>query len=299
VIRISAEEFSLAGDKYLGVPYSDMDCQKFVERVMADLGLKMDLAGSNAWFREVRKHGWVGTPEECKKIFGVIPKGALLFIWKDDGGEVARGYKDGLGNATHIGYKTGRGKGAMNSSSSNGCVCESKFQDKTIKNGGWNRVGLYEKFDYGKSVNWVLEHLGIGGQDPDPDPGEGGKKMQGKVVAENGGTVKLRQKPSTKCGTYWDIPVGTELEILEQGDEWSHCVAGGRVGWMKNEFVEVIGSGDPDQDPDQGDDFGPGDLDPDEKVTVQLQLTRQQAELLLDAADKIAWQLQQIIGARG
>lgn len=296
--KFDALSLSWAGDKYLGRSYSEMDCQEFMERCMEDVGYRRDLAGSNAWYRAMT---WTGTPEECVRVFGEVPKGAFLFILAQDGKEPEKYRKDGIGNASHIGMKTGRNDGAIHSSSSRGKVATSVFKDKSIKNGGWNRVGLLDVFDYGKSVNWILEHIGIG-QDPDPgveDPDEGGTRMQGKVVAENGGTVKLRRKPSTKCGTYWDIPVGTDLEILEQGDEWSHCVAGGRVGWMKNEFVEVIGSGDPDQDPDQGDDFGSGDLDPDEKVTVQLQLTRQQAELLLDAADKIAWQLQQIIGARG
>ena len=105
------------GFQRIGTPYSEMDCQAFVERVMRDCGLKMDLGGSNSWYREVMKHGWVGTPEECKKIFGVIPKGALLFIHAFDGKEPEKYRKDGKGNAKHIGYKTGRGKGAMNSSS--------------------------------------------------------------------------------------------------------------------------------------------------------------------------------------
>lgn len=291
MIKINAEEFSLAGDKYLGRLYSEMDCQEFVERVMRDMGLKMNLAGSNAWYREVMEHGWVGTPEECKKIFGGIPKGALLFIHAFDGKEPEKYRKDGKGNAKHIGYKTGRGKGAMNSSSTNKCVCESNFKDKSI-NGGWNRVGLYEKFDYGKSVNWMLEHIGIG-QDPGQEPAEGGEHMKAKVIAEGGGTVKLRAKPSTGCSTYWDIPVGTELEVLERGDEWSKCVAGGRTGWMKNEFLQV--------DPEAGEDFGPGDLQEPagDLVTVQLQLTRTQAETLLDAIDKVAGQILQAIGGRG
>ena len=62
-MKYSAVEFSLAGDKYLGRSYEEMDCQAFVERCMRDVGLKMDLGGSNSWYREVMKNGWVGTPE--------------------------------------------------------------------------------------------------------------------------------------------------------------------------------------------------------------------------------------------
>ena len=66
---VSAESVSLQGDKYIGTSYSKMDCQAFVERCLADSGLRKDLPGSNAWYREVRKNGWVGTPEECRKRF--------------------------------------------------------------------------------------------------------------------------------------------------------------------------------------------------------------------------------------
>ena len=139
---VSAETVSLQGDKYLGTPYSRMDCQGFVERCLADAGLKKDLAGSNAWYREIRMNGWVGTPEECRARFGKIPNGAFLFILKQDGGEPAKYKPDGLGNSSHIGLCTEpRGKGAIHSSYSRGCVAESEFHNKS-SNGGWNRVDL-------------------------------------------------------------------------------------------------------------------------------------------------------------
>ena len=139
------------GFKYLGVPYSTMDCQAFVEKCLQDCGENKNLAGSNAWFREVNNNGVIMTPEECVRELGTVPKGAFLFILKQDGGEPAKYKPDGLGNASHIGLCTGsRGEGAIHSSQSRGCVAESKFKNKTI-NGGWNRVGLWNKvaYDYG------------------------------------------------------------------------------------------------------------------------------------------------------
>ena len=156
-MKYSAEEFSRAGDKYLGRAYSEMDCQKFVEKCMADVGLRIDLAGANAWYR---KMSWVGSPEECVRRFGCVPKGALLFILEKDGKEPAKYRGDGKGNASHIGIKTGRGEGAIHSSSSRGCVAQSKFRDKTIPNGGWNRVGLWDRFTYGTTVDGYLGHNG-------------------------------------------------------------------------------------------------------------------------------------------
>ena len=149
---IDGNKLGNIGFQYLGVPYSQMDCQEFVEQCLRDCGLNKNLAGSNAWYREVMKNGAVMTPEECVKKLGKVPDGAFLFIVLDDGKEPEKYKQDGLGNASHIGICTGsRGKGAIHSSSSKGCVCESEFHGKTIKNGGWNRVGLWNQvaYDYG------------------------------------------------------------------------------------------------------------------------------------------------------
>ena len=140
------------GFKYLGASYDTMDCQKFVEVCLSDCGLNIDLAGSNTWYREVAKNGRVLTPEECVNELGRVPKGAFLFIVENDGKEPAHFRNDGMGNASHIGLCTGsRGKGAIHSSSKKHCVAESVFREETIKNGGWNMVGLWNKvaYDYG------------------------------------------------------------------------------------------------------------------------------------------------------
>ena len=242
----SAKEFSLAGDKYLGRPYSEMDCQAFVERAMRDVGYKRDLAGSNAWFRAM---DWTGSPEECMREFGCVPTGALLYILKQDGREPEKYKKDGIGNASHIGIVTHRNDGAIHSSSSKGCVCTSAFKDKTVQNGGWNRIGLLKVFDYGKSVNWILEH----GQSP-ADPGGEETPMQGKVAAESGSTVNLRKEPSTSAALVDKIPVGTEIDIIEYGTDWCRVEALGKTGWMMTQFIQMDGEitpGEPEApDPD-------------------------------------------------
>ena len=140
---IDGNRLAAVGFEKLGTPYRKMDCQAFVEWCLRQCGLKKDLAGSNAWYREVMRNGWVGSPEACVQQFGKVPAGAFLFIHAFDGGEERRGYRDGLGNASHIGIVTGKGEGAIHSSSSRGCVAESVFRNKTVPNGGWNRVGLW------------------------------------------------------------------------------------------------------------------------------------------------------------
>jgi len=263
-VKYSAEDFSRAGDKYLGRPYSEMDCQRFVELCMADVGYYRDLAGSNAWFRDM---DWTGSPEECMRVFGSVPTGALLFILEQDGKEPEKYRKDGIGNASHIGIVTHRNDGAIHSSSSRGCVATSVFKDRTIKNGGWNRIGLKRVFDYGNSVNWILEH---GNNGPEGEPGEEDDTVQGIVVAESGDTVKLRQKPSTSCPYYWDIDVGSEITVVEKGPTWCKCIAGGLTGWMMTEFIQFEDDDEPAPDPDIDEDFGDDDINPDETVTIRL-----------------------------
>ena len=48
---ISGEKLAKAGDRFLGRPYSEMDCQDFVERCLRVCGLEKNLTGSNAWKR--------------------------------------------------------------------------------------------------------------------------------------------------------------------------------------------------------------------------------------------------------
>lgn len=93
-------------DKYTGTKYEDLDCQGFVEQVLKDCGVRKpdgtvyNWKGSNSMWRNALL--WKGTIKECEAVYGHIPLGAWLFIVKQDGGEVARGYHDSEGNATHV-----------------------------------------------------------------------------------------------------------------------------------------------------------------------------------------------------
>lgn len=230
---IDGNKLGEVGFEKIGTPYSVMDCQKFVEWCISQCGINIDLRGSNAWYRYVIEHGWVGSPEDCKKKFGCIPKGAFLFIHKFDGGEESKGYKDGLGNASHIGLCTmPKGEGAINSSSSKGCVCESKFQGKTIKNGGWNKVGLWlEKVEY--------EGIDNKSDDPPQEDEPDTPEAWVYVYADNGKPVKMRAKPSSSCRTYWEVPVGSQVMLEEAGKEWSKITWAGRTGWMMSKFLRA------------------------------------------------------------
>ena len=280
----TGKELARAACLYLGRLYSDMDCQKFVENALADVGIHLDLGGSNSWLREVKKNGWAGTPEECIKKFGCIPDGAFLFIHHYDGLEPEKYRKDGIGNANHIGLKTGMtgeqmvdiavaagntkavnynfGDGAIHSSSKKEHVSTSKFKDKSI-DGGWNLVGLWNKLDFGDKINTVLK----GGADDDPiapDPvepepvepvkPEPKEDVYATVWAESGETVNIRKEKSTRSKLVERVPVGAMVRVIKQGNEWSKVCytdpTGAKwYGYMMSEFLKnesCVGSGDGD-----------------------------------------------------
>lgn len=241
---VYGSDLARVGCKYLGTPYTTMDCQAFVERCLKDLGLKKDLAGSNAWYREVMRNGWVGSPEECKDRYGLIPAGAFLFILAKDGKEPAKYQGDGIGNASHIGIYTGLsgnemvqqaklegdaiaggynyGDGAINSSSSRGAVCTSKFAGKSIS-GGWNRIGIWNQVSYD----------GIGG----------GETMIHTMIVhtENGGPLNMREQPSKSSGIITTIPNGTPVGVIDTTTDWSKLDYNGQNGWVMSQYLQEPG----------------------------------------------------------
>lgn len=241
---MTGEELAKAGCRYMGIPYSKLDCQAFVEKALSDIGLKKDLAGSNTWYRFLMTNGWVGTPEECKKIHGFIPVGAFLFIHKTDGKEPAQYRQDGIGNLSHIGIYTGMtgakmceiarqngvvdpsrynfGNGALHSSSSKGCVCTSTFSGNSIK-GGWNRIGLWNRIDYSDTYSKV-EVTKV-------------EPYQAKVV---GGRLSLREQPSSNAERLCWIPDGEIVNVTDEALDWAKTAYNGYTGWVMKQYLEPM-----------------------------------------------------------
>ena len=119
----------------LGIKYSTLDCQGFVERVLLALGVKCNYLGSNDMFRNMCSETM--EKSECIRRYGKIPDGALLFVVKHDGKEPKR-YKDGF-NASHVGICTNKGYGAAESSAGGVKQC------RLIK---WTHVGLCKYITY-------------------------------------------------------------------------------------------------------------------------------------------------------
>jgi len=119
----------------LGIKYSTLDCQGFVERVLLALGVKCNYLGSNDMFRNMCSETM--EKSECIRRYGKIPDGALLFVVKHDGKEPKR-YKDGF-NAAHVGICTNKGYGAAESSAGGVKQC------RLTK---WTHVGLCKYITY-------------------------------------------------------------------------------------------------------------------------------------------------------
>lgn len=259
----SASVLSKQGDKYIGTPYAKMDCQALVEQMLRDVGINLNLTGSNAWYRKMT---WTGSPEECKRTFGRIPVGAFLYILRQDGGEPGKYKADGIGNACHIGIYIARQDGAINSSSKRGKVCYSKFAGKSIS-GGWNRIGLWDRLSYGEDIDKK-----IGGPVP----------VRAIVTSDNGLSVNLRQKASTKASIIARLPVGTVVDVTGSyagsDGEWSSVAAAGYgSGYIMTRYLQMEGAA----------------ADPDQSAggTITVQLTRAQADALVALVDAVADQI--------
>lgn len=231
---IDGNKLGTVGFEKLGTPYSEMDCQAFVEWCLQQCECNKNLAGSNAWYREVMKNGVILSPEECVKEFGCVPKGAFLFIHAYDGGEPAKYKADGLGNASHIGLCTiPRGEGAINSSKSRGGVCESKFKQKTI-NGGWNKVGLWTEvsYDYGGDTPVPTPE-----PTPEPNPEPSPEPITAVVFAPTGNTVNIRKSPSINSPLVERVKIGETVSVITRGEDWCQVRWQRYIGWMMTRFL--------------------------------------------------------------
>lgn len=126
------------GYRNSGIPYSELDCQAFVERVLRDCGYKYDWRGSNHMWREA-----VTDRRDLTAAIadGSLVPGMLLFIVKDDGKEKDRGYHDDMKNAAHVGIYTGMGAGVMHSTTGG-------VQEGTLSGTRWTHCAKFKPITY-------------------------------------------------------------------------------------------------------------------------------------------------------
>lgn len=100
---IKASEFARQAENggYIGIAYSVLDCQAFVEKVLKDCGVSKNWRGSNDM--------WRNAVYDARTIDGDIKPGEWVFTIKHDGKEDKARYKDGV-NAAHVGIYIGGGR---------------------------------------------------------------------------------------------------------------------------------------------------------------------------------------------
>lgn len=188
---ISAKQFveQAFNGNYIGIPYSQLDCQAFVERVLSDCGEKHDWRGSNHMWREALSVKAKITNEMA------IPAGALLFTVKHDGGEKERGYNDNEGNAKHVGIYLGLSRVIH---STTGGV-----QWDDISRSRWTHFGLCKYVDYTQPA--------IG----DDTFNEYYKERSDKIVDETKEFYQTKNPSSSRIIKYINVSDLTDEEITD------------------------------------------------------------------------------------
>lgn len=59
------------------------------------------------------------------------------------------------------------------------------------------------------------------------------------VVADSGSTVKMRSKPSTSDGLYWEVPVGASVQMVEISNGWAKVRYSDKTGYMMAKFLSI------------------------------------------------------------
>ncbi|MBO7731056.1 MAG: hypothetical protein J6S67_00835 [Methanobrevibacter sp.] len=138
--------------------YNQMDCQAFVENVLKDVGIRKpdgtvyNWRGSNSMFRNY--YTWRGTKAEAIKKYGDVPIGAFVYVWQETG-EEQQGYKDGRGNAKHVGIYCGNNvvRDSTRYKDSTGNYVRDGVGTTTLKN--FSRVTLFIGIDYKQTNSYT------------------------------------------------------------------------------------------------------------------------------------------------
>lgn len=85
-----------------------------------------------------------------------------------------------------------------------------------------------------KWTHWAIPAC-VGGEVPGPDPEPTTKAT---VVAEKGGSVRLRKAPSTSATVLANVPIGTVVPVYSVGKDWCEIYAMNLRGYMMTKFLK-------------------------------------------------------------
>lgn len=104
---------------------------------------------------------------------------------------------------------------------------------------GWAYIKWNDKHGWMMDCYLINEQSNPSEPDITPDPAQDNPVDETLTVwADNGMPVKLRQQPSTSCNIYERLPVGTEVELVKYGAEWTKVNYKQYKGWyMMTKFL--------------------------------------------------------------
>ena len=167
---------------------------------------------------------------DFQPISGIVPVGAVVAIWKQDGAPSR--YNDDFGNVTHVYVKIGDGT-LLHASEGNQTVLTRDFADKAIPNGGPTHFAFVKGLDYNlvrdEDNKFVEESADISGNENAPENAKYELNQTTsatqnivplryvRVQTPNGGSVKIREKADLgaiyKSGN--EAPNGRILQLVD------------------------------------------------------------------------------------
>ena len=221
------------------IPYTQSDCQDFMELIFERCGQKMSYSGSNDMYRNACV--WIGTIKEAKDKGFLLP-GAALFIHSFNGKEPDKYRNDGKGNAEHVGLYIGDER-AFEDTDKNGesRMCNVVHSSATLKRvggstlkNGWTHVGLWKNVDYDLDVEFENSMNG------DENMAVEATFIFATVQTANGSPLNFRTKKSTKSDLVPrvpEIPNGAQVKVVRNDGDWCKISYNGYNGYVLSEFL--------------------------------------------------------------
>ena len=238
------------------------DCQGLVKGCITEAGGDAShYKGSNDMYRSCHLANTLWTLADAKRSSKLIP-GALMFRVQQDGGEQARGYHDGLGNADHVSVYVNKSDSVWSvdaSESAKSVRTRTKREAEHL----FTHVGWLPEIEYVKPIIIpeqeselpaatadAADELSSGGSAPPsamnpPDPETVQRAYYALVQAMDGGTVNLRSQPTTLVDNRkGKMPSGSQVVVLEsRSSGWSRVRFMGVEGWAQSQYLKTLNMG--------------------------------------------------------
>lgn len=243
--KINRNKLIASFEEIIGWPYESpgsndrngIDCSGAFVRAYRQQGVSI-YHGSNTIFR---KH--CSATGKINSAADLLP-GMALFKRRDDGGEPSKYRGDGNGNLYHIGLVCSVNPLKIIHATTPCAKADSKI-------GNWSYWGKLSDVDYGGTVD----------DTPMPDSDTANPDSAGTgyetatVTSDNGLPVKMRDKPDKGCKLYWEIPVGTQVRVIERDNlsGWHKIRHDGRSGYMQSKYLVDSIDGTEDAPPQSAD----------------------------------------------